>query len=133
MRAIAGKPHTHALHLPCQPSPFFFLVDCTRLCSSSLFPSFFLAPPIYQMAPAGLACFDFDWYTPHLRFYFADILVQRKKHSSTTEPFIAFFFCPFLLNRSLIDTDSDRFVIEYLSPVLRHKLDTSLMQWTDLQ
>ncbi|KAG0278187.1 hypothetical protein BGZ95_004500 [Linnemannia exigua] len=34
---------------------------------------------------------------------------------------------------SLIDTDSDRFVIEYLSPVLRHKLDTSPMQWTDLQ
>ncbi|OAQ29304.1 hypothetical protein K457DRAFT_32451 [Linnemannia elongata AG-77] len=47
------------------------------------------------MAPAGLACFDFDW--------------------------------------SLIDTDSDRFVIEYLSPVLRNKLDTSPMQWTDLQ
>ncbi|KAF9152363.1 hypothetical protein BG015_005356 [Linnemannia schmuckeri] len=36
-------------------------------------------------------------------------------------------------NRSLIDTDSDRFVIEYLSPVLRQKLNTSPMQWTDLQ
>ncbi|KAF9351681.1 hypothetical protein BGX26_010360 [Mortierella sp. AD094] len=34
---------------------------------------------------------------------------------------------------SLIDTDSDRFVIEHLSPVLRKKLDTSPMQWTDLQ
>ncbi|KAF9926790.1 hypothetical protein FBU30_003701 [Linnemannia zychae] len=34
---------------------------------------------------------------------------------------------------SLIDTDSDRFVIEYLSPILRQKLDTSSMQWTDLQ
>ncbi|KAG0324943.1 hypothetical protein BGZ99_001245 [Dissophora globulifera] len=34
---------------------------------------------------------------------------------------------------SLIDTDSDRFVIEHLSPVLRQKLDTCPMQWTDLQ
>ncbi|KAF9578796.1 hypothetical protein BGW38_005239, partial [Lunasporangiospora selenospora] len=34
---------------------------------------------------------------------------------------------------SLIETDSDRFVIEYLSPALRKKLDTSSVQWTDLQ
>ncbi|KAF9968847.1 hypothetical protein BGZ70_003585 [Mortierella alpina] len=34
---------------------------------------------------------------------------------------------------SLIDTDSDRFVIQSLSPELRRKLDTSPMQWTDLQ
>ncbi|KAF9957541.1 hypothetical protein BGZ72_001686, partial [Mortierella alpina] len=34
---------------------------------------------------------------------------------------------------SLIETDSDRFVIQSLSPELRLKLDTSPMQWTDLQ
>ncbi|KAF9384220.1 hypothetical protein CPB97_005848 [Podila verticillata] len=34
---------------------------------------------------------------------------------------------------SLIETDSDRFVIEALSPILRQRLESSEMQWTDLQ